>query len=87
MTVSKSLKTIKKIAMTKVNKKVNMLKKLYKELGDDAKKAFLSEAQQLTGRSEKTLYRYINGDNKPSLADQKIIADLLNKEVVELFKS
>lgn len=86
MTSIKQLKTIRKIVKPNAKKSQPTFKSIYKDLGDNAKKQFLLNAQALTGRSEKTIYRYISGTNLPSKADQQIIAGLLNKTVSEIFR-
>lgn len=84
MTQQKRLKTIKRIAKLTTVKAYNLLEERYKAMNQAQKQAFMFNIKVSTGRSEKTIYRWIKGA-KPSLADQKIIAEYLNERVGDMF--
>lgn len=85
MRTDQKLKTIKSIPKAKSKKEVvNLLKERYADKANWSKKAFIHNVMQATGRSEQTVYRWING-GKPSLAEQKIIANELGERQPDLF--
>jgi hypothetical protein len=55
-------------------------------MNNGQKQTFFGNIITLTGKSRKTIYRWISGQ-RPSLADQKIIAFELGLEVKTLFKA
>lgn len=83
MTITKRLKSIKRPSKKQAKSK-GYLHILYTQMNQGQKQAFMFNIKTATGRSEKSIYRWISGA-KPSLADQKIIANYLNERVGDLF--
>lgn len=75
---------MKKISKLSSVKAYNLLQERYKAMNQAQKQSFMFNIKVLTGRSDKTIYRWIAGA-KPSLADQKIIAEYLNERVGDMF--
>ncbi len=85
MGVIQKLKTIKSIPKAKRKKEtVNPLKERFTNMNGFAKKAFIHNIMLGTGRSEQTVYRWING-GKPALSEQKIMAAELGERITDLF--